>query len=97
MAEDGRPVAPAVAVTMTVACTIPGLFTFFCPSVPDVKGHPVHEVRLGQSKGVACSLVLGAVGSLATKTPWPLLGAILIAALVVWQYEHEHRKSGETG
>lgn len=87
---------PSAAATLTVACSVPGLFTFFCPSLPNVGGTDKSELKLGQAKAAAASLVLGAAGSAFSKSPWPFLASLTLVALVVWQYEVEHtRKQGE--
>lgn len=83
---------PEVAAAITVVTAVPGVFSFFCPSVLDVNKHNPDEVRLQQAKSVVCSLVLGGAGSAATKTPWPFLMACAITALVLWEYETAHRR-----
>lgn len=86
---------PASATAaLTVACSVPGLFTFFCPPVSNISSATVEKVRLGQAKAAVCSLVLGAAGSAVSKSPWPFLAALAIVAVVIWQYESEHKQSG---
>ena len=89
--------SPSAAASLTVACTVPGLFTFFCPPLPNVAGADRSELKLGQAKAAAASLVLGAAGSAFSKSPWPFLATLALVGLIVWQYEIEHsRKRGES-
>jgi hypothetical protein len=92
-----REISPSAAASLTVACTVPGLFTFFCPALPNVGGADRSELKLGQAKAAAASLVLGAAGSAFARSPWPFLATLALVALIIWQYEAEHaRKRGES-
>lgn len=82
-------------VAVTVGCAVPGLFGFFCPAVLEVGGHDRQAVRLQQAKASVASLVLGAAGSVITRTPWPFLLAAALIGLLMWEYESAHRRGGE--
>lgn len=88
---------PAAAAAMTIAVTVPALYTFFLPGLHEVHEHPVDRVRAGQVKGSVVTLVLGAAAAVATRSPWPALAAVAVGGLVVWQYETHRRPSTEEG
>lgn len=91
----GQEPTPNMAIMITVGTAIPGVFGFFVPAVLDVaRGeHDRDLVRLQQAKASTASLVLGAVGSAVTKTPWPFLLSVGLVALLMWEFEVAHRRS----
>lgn len=89
-----QPPAPA-PVAIGIVTAIPGLFSFFCPSVLEVDNYDPGVVKLQQAKAGIAGLLLGAAGSWAVQAPWPFLLAIVIVAVVMWEYNNAPKKKDQ--
>lgn len=84
--------SPTATATLTVAVAVPGLYSMFLPSLAALGGTDRQQLRIGQAKAGAVSLVLGAAGSALSRSPWPVLATLAMVVFVCWQYECQHNR-----
>lgn len=92
-ASDGGTVATTVLVIGEGAA----LFAAFCPSWftvrspffhdQDAKGGNINAIRQGEAAGAAITVAVGWAGAAMVGSPLPLIGAVLVSAVMIAGYE----------
>ena len=89
----------AAALMVLTAIQVPGLFGTTTPDRLTLAkcnrntDHEVyHQLRSGQIEGLAMAALLGGATSVVAKSPWPLIGSLVVALYVIWQQENNLNK-----
>lgn len=78
---------------------LPSLFTIatFTGEGENKANHTKRWIRRGEVQATGVTILVGAATSLISESPWPLVGMLLMATYLLYQYEYALRKGQETG
>lgn len=89
----------AMEVPNLYSAPLPSKFTIatFAGSTPEAQAHTRRWIRSGEGEGTIQAVILGAGGSILTKSPWPFLLVLAMAAWKLASYEHSLRGGQSDG
>lgn len=103
--SDGGQAGGAIATTVLIVGTGAGNMAAFCPSWFTVRSSFFHEqaaragnvnaIRQGEAAATALTIAEGWAASVLTGSPLPLLGAVIVCAVMVAGYEYSMQHPAE--
>jgi hypothetical protein len=89
----------AMEVPNLYSAPLPSKFTIatFAGSTPEAQAHTSRWIRSGEIEASVQAVILGAGGSLLTKSAWPFLLVLLMVAWKLSSYEHSLRSGMNEG
>lgn len=89
---SAAPPPAELLMSISVAGGVMAIYGLLCPALLDAARADSDRVDYQQSKALVASLVLGAAGACATRSPWPLLIAVAAVTLVSREYGVNRRR-----
>ncbi len=89
----------SAALMVLTAVQVPGIFATATPDALTVAKsnrnsdtEVYHQLRTGQAEALVFTLLLGGATSAVSKSPWPLVGCMVMAAYIIWKQENNLNK-----
>jgi hypothetical protein len=87
----------AMEVPNLYSAPLPSKFTIATFSDPEHAVHTRRWIRSGEIEGTLQGILLGAGGSILTRSAWPFFLVLVMLAWKIWSYEDALRRGGATG